>query len=157
GAMPGPDRWLSWRSDRCSLSGLTAESTSTPWVGAEAEHLDVQDPERSADNLARLGVTHVVAPTPALADKLAAAPRFAPVWSMPRARICAVQPGEGWPPPASLVATERPARARLVDPEPEHPRFEVALDAPARATLAVAWSPRWHGTRDGTPQDLVRT
>ncbi len=157
GAIAGPDRWLAWQSGRNSLSGLTPESSSTPWVVSEAERLDSQPPEAAAETLVRLGVTHVVAPTPALTERLVASPRFMLVWRSPPVAILAVGPRPGFPEPSSLTATERPARARLVSADPEHPRVEVWTDEPTAASVAVAWSPKWHGTLNGESYPLDRT
>ncbi|MGH9363740.1 MAG: hypothetical protein ACRD1B_00545, partial [Thermoanaerobaculia bacterium] len=157
GAIPGPDRWLAWQSGRNSLSGLTAESSSTPWVGAEAEQLERRDPEVAADTLVRLGVSHVVAPTDPLADRLAASPRFSLVWRSSPLAILAVRPRLGQPDPSSLLATARPAKARLESAEPEHLRIEAYTETPIAASVAVAWSPKWQGNLNGETYQLGRT
>lgn len=158
GAIPGPDRWLAWQSGRNSLSGLTLESSSTPWVAAEAQRaLDQPDPETAADTLIRLGVSYVVAPTDALADRLAASPRFVPAWRSSPLAIFAVVPPPGRPHPSSLLATAGPAEARLQSAEPEHLRIEVYAEKPTTASVAVAWSPKWQGTLNGERYRLGRT
>jgi len=157
GAIPGPDRWLAWQSGRNSLSGLTPESSSTPWVGAEAEQLDRRDPDVAADTLVRLGVSHVVAPTDPLADRLAASPRFTPIWRSSPLAILAVRPRPGQPDPSSLLATARPAWAQLESAEPEHLRIAAWAEAPTAASVAIAWSPKWHGLLNSSPHRLSRT
>ncbi len=157
GAIPGPDRWLAWQSGRNSLSGLTIESSSTPWVDAEAQQLDRRDPEVAADTLVRLGVTHVVAPTDALVDRLAASPRFALVWRSSPLGILAVVPLPGKPDPSSLLATAGAAQARLDSAEPEHLRIEAYTETPTTASVAVAWSLKWQGNLNGETYPLGRT
>ena len=158
GAIPGPDRWLAWQSGRNSLSGLTLESSSTPWVAADAQReLDRRHPEVAADTLVRLGVSHVVAPTDALSDRLAASPRFAPIWRSSPLAVLAVRPRPGQPDPSSLLATARPAWAQLESAEPEHLRIAAWAEASTLSSIAVAWSPKWHGTLNGAPCALGRT
>jgi len=66
----------------------------------------------AADTLARLGVSHVVAPTDALSDRLAESSRFRPVWRSSPLAIFAVEPRPGQPDPSSLLTTAGPASAR---------------------------------------------
>jgi len=158
GGLAGPDRWLSWQSDRATLNGLTRDSSSTPWTGAEAEMLDTRPPAESADRLGRLGVSHVVVPTAALAASLAASPRFRQVWTVPPLAILAIVPLAGRPAPASLIAPlAGPARAHLQSAAAEHLRWKVATSVATDAAVAVAWSPKWHAALDGHPIPLART
>jgi hypothetical protein len=158
GSIPTPDRWLAWQSGRNSLSGLTLESSSTPWVGGDAQRVIAGDrPDMAADTLARLGVSHVVAPTDALGNRLAGSARFRLVWRSSPLAIFAVEPRPGQPDPSSLLWTAGPASAWLESAEPEHLRIEAWAEAPTRASVAVAWSPKWHGTLNGAPCAVGRT
>jgi hypothetical protein len=144
-----PTWWLAWRSGRNCLTGLSLESTSTPWVIGVPETLDRQTPDESANALARLGVTHVVAPSASILHHLSSSPRFRLVWSSSPLAILAVHPSAGHPDPSSLVATEHPARATLLGSGPEDWEFEVSTERPTGATIAIAWSPKWHLTLNG--------
>jgi hypothetical protein len=155
--LPGPDRWLEWQSGCNSLSGHTSESSSTPWVGRTAERVGEEMDEVAADTLARLGVTHLVAPTQALTDRLAGSPRFVLVWQSPPVGILAVRQRPGFPEPASLVSTPAPATARLTRADAEHLRLEVQAPGAMDASIAVAWSPRWHARRNEVPAPLGQT
>lgn len=152
-----PDWWLAWRSGRNSLTGMTLEVTSTPWALTVAERLEDSPPEDYADTIVRLGVTHVVTASDSVADRLAASTRFTPVWHSSPLAILAVRPRPGMPDPSSLLATAQSARARLEGSEPEHLRIEVLTETPTEASVAVAWSPKWHGTLNGSPCALGRT
>jgi hypothetical protein len=151
------DRWLSWKSGRNSLTGLSLESTSTPWVIGVPEQLAKVPPEQSADRLARLGVTHVIAPSPAVLDRLTASPRFALAWHLPPIAILTVEPRAGHPPPSSLLATDAPATARLRSAEAEHLVIKLYTRTPGAGSVAVAWSPKWHATVNGIPVSVRRT
>lgn len=151
-----PELWLARAAGRNSLNGFNLESSSTPQVAFEPDRLDERDPAVSADQLARLGVTHVVTTTEGLADDLAASGRFAPAWRSPPLAIFAVRPAAGAPDPASLVSG-RVLSARLTEAAPEHLVFEVGAPRATTATVALAWSPKWHGRLDGATVRLDRT
>jgi hypothetical protein len=121
------------------------------------EQLEKVPPEQSADQLARLGVTHVIAPSPALLDRLTASLRFALAWHLPPIAILAVEPRAGHPPPSSLLATDAPATARLRSAEAEHLVIKLYTRAPGAGSVAVAWSPKWHATINGIPVSVHRT
>jgi hypothetical protein len=92
-----------------------------------------------------------------LADTFAASDRFELTWRESPIAIFAVRPGAGQPAPASLVATDAPATARLTRADPERLRMRVDASRPTSATVAVAWSPKWHGRVDGRPVALGKT
>jgi hypothetical protein len=154
-----PEIWLARASGRDSLNGYNPESSSTPAAAFEPDRLHDQATSVSADHLARLGVTHVVATTDALADDLASSGRFTPVWHAHPLSILAVQPRLGDPPPASLVGADAGTgvSARLVRASAEHLGIDVGPPAPATISVALAWSPKWHGHLDGAPIALGRT
>jgi uncharacterized membrane protein YfhO len=78
------------------------------------------------------------------------------VWRESPIAILAVQPRSGHPEPSSLVSTTVPATARTALADPEHVEVRVRASSATRATLAIAWSPKWHGTLDGESVDLIR-
>jgi len=154
-----PEIWLARASGRDSLNGFNPESSSTPEAAFEPDRLQDQAPSVSADHLARLGVTHVVATTDALADRLASSGRFTPVWQAHPLSILAVEPLPGYPPPASLVGADAGTgvSARLVRAGAEHLGIDVGATLPATISVALAWSPKWHGHLDDSPIALERT
>ena len=107
--------------------------------------------------LSRLGVSHVVTTGDPFADALAMSDRFELVWREPPIGIFAVRARPGQPDPAALVATGAPASARVTRADPERLRIRVDASVATRATVAVAWSPKWHGRIDGRPVELGHT
>jgi hypothetical protein len=106
--------------------------------------------------MAGLGVTHVVTTTDGLAESLSASDRFRVVWRESPIAILAVRPRSGHPEPSSLVSTTVPATASTAVADSEHIEVRARASAATRATLAIAWSPKWHGTLDGESVDLTR-
>jgi hypothetical protein len=153
-----PPTWLAWASGRDSLNGWNLESSTTPQLDLEPDQYFGRRPaDMQADVLSRLGVSHVVTTSDSLADAFAASDRFRQTWREPPIAIFAVRAAAGQPAPASLVSTGAPATARLTSAEPERMRVRVEASTPTTATVAVAWSPKWHGRLDGRPVDLGHT
>jgi hypothetical protein len=144
-----PETWLARVSGRNSLNGFNLEAVSTPDAAMEPETLDADDPSTSADRLARFGVTHVVVTDEPLVIRLTRSERFRAVWQAPPISILSVEPRPGAPPPASLIDSPAPLAAFLVDVRAEHLGVEVHAQQAAPVTVAVAWSPKWHGRIDG--------
>jgi len=152
-----PETWLARVSGRNSLNGYNLETVSTPDAAFEPDLLQSDDPGVSADRLARLGVSHVVATDDGVLVRLATSGRFRPVWHDPPVSILAVEPRDGAPPPASLAASPAPLSAFLTDTRAEHLGLALHTDRAAPVTVAVAWSPKWHARLDGRPVRLGRT
>jgi hypothetical protein len=153
-----PPTWLARASGRDSLNGWNLESSSTPEPDLEPDlYLGRRPTDMQADVLSRLGVSHVVTTGDPLADALAASDRFELVWREPPIGIFAVRARPGQPNPAALVATGAPASARVTRADPERLRIRVDASAATPATVAVAWSPKWHGRVDGRPVELRHT
>lgn len=152
-----PETWLARASGRNSLNGFNLESSSTPRAALLMNRLEGLSATRIARRLGRLGVTHVVATSDDFAARLVRSPRFVVVWRSPPVTILALQPVPGHPASASQVTGDRPMAAELVRPEAEQLRFRIAAGEPVTATLALAWSPKWHAALDGTPVRLGRT
>jgi hypothetical protein len=155
--MVHPDRWLARASGRNSLNGYNLEAVSTPDAALEPETFGTVDPATSADRLARLGVSHLVITEDALAVWLTHSDRFRPVWQASPISILAVDPRPGAPPPASLLDSPVPLAAFLVDTRAERFAVEVHAEQAAPVSVAVAWSPKWHGRLDGEAIALRRT
>jgi len=152
-----PETWLARVSGRDTLNGFNLEAVSTPDAALVPESIEADDPSLSADRLARLGVTHAVLTDDRGAGRLVASGRFRLVWRVEPIAILAVEPRAGAPPPASLVDSPVPVSAFLVDSRAEHLGVDVHTERPAPVTLAVAWSPKWHGRIDGRAVPLGRT
>jgi hypothetical protein len=152
-----PATWLARTSGRSSLNGFNLESSSTPKLALEPESIGRRPADEDADVLGRLGVSHVVTTSDALSRSLASSSRFASVWNEPPIAIFALLPPAGHPDPASLVASAAPATAELRRADPERLRIDVDATRATQATVAVAWSPKWHGRVDGRVVALDRT
>jgi hypothetical protein len=86
--------------------------------------------------------------------RLTRSARFRAVWHASPITILAVEPRDGAPPPASLVDSPVPLAAFLLDVRAEQVAVEVHASRAAPVSLAVAWSPKWHGHLDGHPLRL---
>ena len=149
-----PETWLAHASGRNSLNGFNLESSSTPRAATIMNRTEETSASRLALRLARYGVTHVVATSDDFARHLARSSRFRPVWNSAPLSILAVEAEPGAPPPASQVTAAGSLSARLTRVGAEHLAFE--LDAPRATplTVALAWSPKWHGRLNGAPVSL---
>jgi hypothetical protein len=152
-----PDFWLPWASGRDTLNLFNIESSTTGWPGQVADHLTEQPPEAAADELARLGVTHVAVINDQAAQPLLASSRFATVWRSPPMALLAVAPRHGQPTPGSLLSTPVAAQARLVRAEAQRLVIQASTGQPTSATIAVAWSPKWHARVNGHTAALGRS
>lgn len=155
--MNHPDFWMAWQSDRYTLNVFNVESSATPTPAYAPDSMTKQPPDKVADSLSSYGVTHVLLVNQEKASMLLASPRFNLVWQSTPMAILAVIPRHGQPNPASLLATECPAQAELIDPDPEHLRISVKATASCSATIAAAWSPKWTGRLDDKPVKIGRT
>ena len=151
-----PETWLARASGRNLLNGVGLESSLARRAPFEPYELANRPPEQSADVMVGLGVTHVVTTTDALAESLTASDRFRVIWRERPIAILAVRPQPGYPEPSSLVSTAVPATASLAVRDPEHLEIRARASAATGATVAVSWSPKWHGTIDGRPVELAR-
>jgi hypothetical protein len=155
--ISNPDRWLAWASGRYTLNNFNVESSQTPGAAYESEHILDRPPEAVADGLSRLGTTHLVTISDQAAARLAASSRFKEVWRDAPIAIFSVLPRAGQPDPASLLATDARADARLIVSKPEHLAVDVVASQPTRATIAVGWSPKWHATVNGRSAPLAKS
>ena len=145
-----PETWLAHASGRNSLNGFNLESSSTPRAATVMNRTDEMSASRLALRLARYGVTHVVATSDDFAHHLARSSRFRPVWNSPPLSILSVEPQPGAPPTASQVTGTGPVSARLTRADAEHLAFEVDAPGATPLTIALAWSPKWHGRLNGS-------
>lgn len=153
-----PDFWLARQSGRPTLNVFGLElSPSGPAAGVP-EAIGRVAPEYSAEQLGRLGVSHVVTVNDTVFDQLDASPGFRKVWRQSPLGIFEVPARPGQPDPAALVTTvtgTSTAELRAAGDE----RYEIAIRSSeaTEAVVAVGWSPKWHVTVDGRPRPVRRT
>ncbi len=149
--LGSPPFWLALTSGRSAVNAFAPEASTAPIPMFVGDSMTEGPPEEAADRLARYGVTHIVLTSAQSFDRFAASGRYRLEWIEERLSIFAVTPAADRPEPSSLVSTSGPARATLIRAEAEHIRVEVTVAEPAgvRATLAVAWSPKWSMRFDG--------
>lgn len=155
--MSHPDFWMAWQSKRNTLNVFNVESSTTPTPAYAPDSMTTLPPDQVADDLSRYGVTHILLVNMEKAAMLLTAPRFKLVWQNAPLAIVSVIPRDGQPSPSSLLATQCPAQARLISSDPEKLSISVTMTKPCSATIAVAWSPKWVASLDGTPIKLNRT
>jgi hypothetical protein len=152
-----PEIWLARASGRPTLNGFNLEAVSTPEAAFQPDELDDLPPGEAATRLGRLGVSHVVTTTEDLAARLAASERFGVVWRRSPLTILAVTPVPEVPEPGSPVQAALPLESHVRQADAEHLDIEVHPPGPVTATVALAWSPKWHARLDGRPVPLGRT
>jgi 6-pyruvoyl-tetrahydropterin synthase related domain len=153
-----PNGWLAWASGRNVANMFIAESS--PLAGSAAfaaDRINKQPPAVAADELARLGVTHVAVVDDQAGRALFASPRFRVLWHSAPLALLEVQARPDQPAPGSLLATAAPARAELLRADPEDLVIRVQTAAPTAATVATGWSPKWHATVNGKAVPLGRS
>ncbi len=141
---PVPPFWLSWAAERNVLAAFDSESSTAAVPMYESDNMTHIAPEEAATRLARLGVSHVVTTTEASAERFRQSPRFRQTWTSSPVAIFAIVPQPGWPEPSSLLSTGGPTSAGPVRGASDHLIVEARSSDSASATLAVAWSPKWH-------------
>jgi hypothetical protein len=152
-----PDFWLAWASGRNTLNIFNVESSTTPGPDYEPDRMTSQPPDKAADELLRLGVSHVALTYDQAAGAMLSSPRFRLLWRQEPMAVLAVQPRPGLPAPGSLLSTGGPAEVIMFHVRPERVEAAVHSDRPAVAMAAVAWSPKWHATVDGRAVPLGRS
>jgi 6-pyruvoyl-tetrahydropterin synthase related domain len=153
-----PSGWLAWASGRNVANMFNPESS--PLAGGPAfaaDRITEQPPAVAADELARLGVTHVAVVDDQAGRALFASPRFRVLWHSAPLALLEVRAHPNQPAPGSLLATAAPARAELLRADPEDLVIRVEPAAPTSATVATAWSPKWHATVNGQAAPLGRS
>jgi len=153
-----PSGWLAWASGRNVANMFNAESSALAGGPAfAAARITKQPPAAAADELARLGVTHVAVVDDQAGRTLFASPRFGVLWHSTPLALLEVRSRPGQPAPGSLLATAAPARARLLRADPEDLVIAVDATVPTAATVATGWSPKWRATVNGQPAPLTRS
>lgn len=151
-----PDRWLAWASGRNSLNVFSLESSQARGPALTPEYFDQQPAEITAEKMARYGVTHVVAVSDTAAQILQGSPRLSQVWHESPLTIFAVSPAPGQPDPVAMITADAPIRARPLQSQPGRVTIEVDAREATRASVAVAWSPKWQARLNGVAVPLRR-
>jgi hypothetical protein len=142
--------WLMASAQRDTLSIYNLESSTVSDPVYAAENLTGTPPDESLDRLWRYGVTHVVLFDPEqLPSALLHNPRFPTVWTEGGIVIAQVLDRSLQPSPAPPLTAPDAMQARLTSYEPGHLSFDIDSPTPQVATVAVAWSPKWHLVVDG--------
>jgi len=153
-----PSGWLAWASGRNVANMFNAESSALAGGPAfAAARITKQPPAAAADELARLGVTHVAVVDDQAGRALFASPRFGVLWHSTPLALLEVRARPSQPAPGSLLATAAPARARLLRADPEDLVIAVDATAPTASTVATGWSPKWRATVNGQTVPLGRS
>jgi len=151
-----PDFWLAWASGRDTLNIFNVESSTTPGPDYEPDRMTGQPPDQAANELLRLGVSHVALTYWQAAGAMLSSPRFRLVWRQEPMAVLAVQPRPGQPAPGSLLSGGS-IEASTLEARPQRLVAAVRSEQPILATAAVAWSPKWHATVDRRPVRLERS
>jgi hypothetical protein len=153
-----PSGWLAWASGRNVANMFNPESSALAGGPASAaDRITTQPPAVAADELSRLGVTHVAVVDDQAGRALFASSRFRVLWHSAPLALLEVRARPNQPAPGSLLATAAPARAELLRADPEDLVIRVETAAPTSATVATAWSPKWHATVNGQTASLRRS
>jgi hypothetical protein len=138
-----PSGWLAWASGRNVANMFNPESS--PLAGGPAfaaDRITTQPAAVAADELSRLGVTHVAVVDDQAGRALFASSRFRVLWHSAPLALLEVRARPNQPAPGSLLATAAAARAELLRADPEDLVIRVETAAPTSATVATAWSPK---------------
>jgi hypothetical protein len=154
-----PELWLAFHAGRDELNVFNGESTASALVGYGLDDFNTAPPVTVADRLGRLGVSDIVTVDASTPARLAASGRFTTTWRDGDIAILTVRAPSGTPVEDTLLSAAPPAdlQATLVSSSSEHPRWSVAVRQPARITVAIAWSPKWHARIDGHAVSVDRS
>jgi len=160
--MSHPDLWLAAATGRNTLNIFNLESSTVFEPVYETENLTSASPEKKARLLARLGITHLLLINTAMAGDIPASSSFRSIWAEGSMQILEVLPPDGQPSPVSRLATDEPATATLTQSDPEHVTIDATTSAATDASIATAWSSKWHVWVNGqevptraTPDNLI--
>jgi hypothetical protein len=142
--MSHPDLWLASATGRDTLNIFNLESSTVFEPVYETENLTTEPPEKKARTLARLGITHLLIINADTAGGIPTSSAFKQVWTSGPMRILEVLTPDGQPAPASRLATSKPATATLTQTDPEHVTIDATTSAATDASIAMAWSSKWH-------------
>lgn len=153
-----PARWLAWASGVDTLNAFNPESSN---AGAVAYTADGPGDGQAIDDwvrkLRRLGVSEVVVDKPAVDDQMKHSTLVHAVWTEGPVTIYQVLDDSGGRPPILLDPGSAHPTVRFVRRGPERLTWDIEADQAFPATMAVAWSPKWHAKIDGHSTRIVKT
>jgi hypothetical protein len=153
-----PARWLAWASGVDTLNSFNPESSN---AGAVSYTADGPDRDEAVDDwvrkLRRLGVTDIVVDKHAIDDEMKHSALVRAVWSEGFVTIYQVLDDAGGRPPILLDPGAARPRVQFARHGPERLIWEIDSGQRFTATIAVAWSPKWHATVDGHAARIVKT
>lgn len=154
--IQSPNLWLATQSSTGLLNATGLETTRAGRGLGVAHGVADFEPRRSSDALIELGTTHVVTTTTELAAKLEDSEFFEVIWSEDPMAVLAVLPTAHGDPKVGLTSPS-PVTARVVKAGPDTRVYLVDSTETTTVDLALAWSPRWRATLNGTPVDTSPT
>ena len=108
--------------------------------------------------LRRLGVTDIVVDKVEVDNQMKQSTLAKAVWTEGPVTIYEVLDDSGGRPPILLDPVgAHPTSVRFSERGPERLTWDVDTTQPFAATLAVAWSPKWHAQVDGRPAHITQT
>jgi hypothetical protein len=152
-----PETWLARESRRNTLNVFNPEASPSE-AGFEAEEFGSKPVNQSAQALAHLGVSHVVATSATFSQELETSSRYTRVWeqlpvSIFRLDSLPVQPDTSLLMGAGRQSLEASVRGGNI----ESLRIRYRAPSDTHAVVALSWSPKWQATVDGDPRPLSRT
>ncbi len=155
-----PARWLAWASGVDTLNAFNPESSQ---AGAVAYTADAPNPGESIDDwvraLRRLGVADIVVDKPVIEARMVNRPLVQEVWKEGPVAIFQINADSGARPPILLDSDSDgvDTAVRFSQQGAENLRWAVQSPRDFVATIAVAWSPKWHAEIDGRTAPVVET
>jgi len=153
-----PARWLAWASGVDTLNAFNPESSNAGAVAYTADGPNTGEPiDDWIRALRRLGVTDIVVDKPAVDDQMKNSSLVHSVWTEGPVSIYAVLTDSGARPPVLLDGFPAPATVTFSQHGPERLTWSVDTPQAFTATIAVAWSPKWHARIDGHRAPIIKT
>jgi hypothetical protein len=153
-----PAFWLAFQAHRNTANIFNVESSH---VSGDLAYLPDNmlklAPVDAADQLARAGISHVVLTDETKAAAWLSSPRFRPVWQRSPMALLAVVQRDGQPEPGALVSGPTPLQAKMLKWGSQRFSVQVSSAGPVIATVATAWSPKWHATVNGQVEPVTST
>jgi hypothetical protein len=153
-----PEHWLAWASGVDILNAFNPESSN---AGAIAYTADSPDKGQKIDDwirkLRRLGVSDVVVDKADIDNQMRGSALVDKVWSEGPITIYGVLSDSGGTPPILIDTGQTGAAVSFSQRGAERLEWTIKSGQQFTSTLALGWSPKWHGTIDGAPIRITKT